>query len=61
MITLVTCGSRAVRHDFPFLHNWLRRLYWNYPAFKDTTNFEREPLPPPAFCVFPCRPQTDWQ
>jgi len=35
------CNYGQIRHDFPFLHDWLRRLYWNYPAFKDTTNFEQ--------------------
>ena len=35
----------AVRHDFPYLHKWLKNLYWNYPAFKDTTNFERTSHP----------------
>lgn len=32
----------AVRHSYPNLHKWLKRLYWQNPAFKDTTDFERE-------------------
>lgn len=31
----------SVRHDYPNLHKWLQRLYWNNPAFKDTTDFDR--------------------
>lgn len=31
----------VVRHDYPNLHKWLQRLYWNHPAFKDTTDFDR--------------------
>jgi putative glutathione S-transferase len=31
-----------VRHDYPYLHKWLQRLYWNNPAFKDTTDFQRK-------------------
>lgn len=31
-----------IRHDYPALNRWLKNLYWNYPAFKDTTHFDRE-------------------
>ena len=31
---------RDVRSGYPHLHKWVRELYWNYPAFKDTTEFE---------------------
>lgn len=31
-----------IRHDYPHLNRWLKNLYWNYPAFKDTTHFDRE-------------------
>jgi len=30
----------SIRHDYPNINKWLKNLYWNYPAFKDTTNFE---------------------
>lgn len=31
---------RDIRSGYPHLHKWLRHLYWNFPAFKDTTQFE---------------------
>ncbi|KAF1993210.1 hypothetical protein P154DRAFT_583034 [Amniculicola lignicola CBS 123094] len=31
---------RDIRSGYPHLHKWLRHLYWDYPAFKDTTEFE---------------------
>ncbi|KAF2728984.1 glutathione S-transferase Gst3 [Polyplosphaeria fusca] len=31
---------RDIRSGYPHLHKWLRNLYWDYPAFKDTTEFE---------------------
>lgn len=34
------CNIGMIRHDFPFIHKYLRYLYWNIPAFKETTNFE---------------------
>lgn len=30
---------RDIRSGYPALHRWMRNLYWNVPAFKDTTNF----------------------
>ncbi|KAL1866589.1 hypothetical protein VTK73DRAFT_4670 [Phialemonium thermophilum] len=33
------CNIRDIRSGYPALHRWLRNLYWNVPAFKDTTNF----------------------
>lgn len=33
------CNLRDIRSGFPALHKWLRHLYWNVPAFKDTTEF----------------------
>jgi putative glutathione S-transferase len=30
---------RDIRSGYPYIHKWLRHLYWNIPAFKDTTNF----------------------
>lgn len=29
----------TIRDGYPYIHLWLRNLYWNYPAFKETTNF----------------------
>ncbi|KAJ4368180.1 S-glutathionyl-(chloro)hydroquinone reductase [Neocucurbitaria cava] len=34
------CNIRSIRSGYPHLHKWLRHLYWDYPAFKDTTEFE---------------------
>ena len=34
------CNIRDIRSGFPSLHKWLRHLYWDFPAFKDTTEFE---------------------
>lgn len=34
------CNLGSIRHDYPNINRWLKNLYWNYPAFKDTTNFE---------------------
>ncbi|KAH0428594.1 glutathione S-transferase [Colletotrichum camelliae] len=31
---------RDIRSGYPFLHKWMRNLYWNVPAFRDTTQFE---------------------
>jgi len=31
---------RDIRSGYPHIHRWLRHLYWNIPAFKDTTQFE---------------------
>ncbi|RYO76488.1 hypothetical protein DL762_009788 [Monosporascus cannonballus] len=33
------CNIRDIRSGYPHLHKWLRNLYWNHPAFKETTNF----------------------
>jgi putative glutathione S-transferase len=30
---------RNIRSDYPYTHKWLRHLYWNYPAFGETTEF----------------------
>ncbi|KAK4502408.1 hypothetical protein PRZ48_005833 [Zasmidium cellare] len=42
--TIFQCNLKSIRHDYPNLHLWLRRLYWDDTsltrgAFKDTTNF----------------------
>jgi glutathionyl-hydroquinone reductase len=34
------CNIRDIRSGYPYMHKWLRNLYWNVPAFKDTTQFE---------------------
>jgi glutathionyl-hydroquinone reductase len=34
------CNIADIRSGFPAIHKWLRTLYWNVPAFKDTTEFE---------------------
>lgn len=31
---------RMIRDGYPNIHRWLRHLYWDIPAFKNTTNFE---------------------
>ncbi|TAQ87535.1 hypothetical protein B7494_g4140 [Chlorociboria aeruginascens] len=30
---------RDIRSGYPHIHKWLRHLYWNVPAFKNTTEF----------------------
>ncbi|KAJ3505127.1 hypothetical protein NLJ89_g7573 [Agrocybe chaxingu] len=34
------CNIRDIRNGYPAIHLWLRKLYWNNSAFKDSTNFE---------------------
>ncbi|KAL2754525.1 hypothetical protein ACRALDRAFT_1070285 [Sodiomyces alcalophilus JCM 7366] len=34
------CNLRDIRSGYPRLHTWMRNLYWNHPAFKETTQFE---------------------
>jgi len=34
------CNLGTIRHDYPQVNNWLKNLYWNHPAFKETTNFK---------------------
>ncbi|CAJ2514264.1 Uu.00g023830.m01.CDS01 [Anthostomella pinea] len=33
------CNIRDIRSGYPLLHKWMRNLYWNHSAFKETTNF----------------------
>jgi len=33
------CNLGTIRHDYPQVNNWLKNLYWNHPAFKETTTF----------------------
>lgn len=30
---------KTIRADYPYIHAWLRHLYWTIPAFKDSTEF----------------------
>ncbi|KAL5691426.1 hypothetical protein EMGR_006920 [Emarellia grisea] len=34
------CNIRDIRSGYPAIHRWVRRLYWDVPAFRETTNFE---------------------
>jgi len=33
------CNLGTIRHDYPAIDRWLRNLYWNYPAFRETTRY----------------------
>lgn len=33
------CNLKDIRSGFPAIHKWVRNLYWDIPAFKDTTEF----------------------
>ncbi|KAJ6144672.1 glutathione S-transferase omega-like 2 [Penicillium chermesinum] len=34
------CNIRDIRSGYPAIHRWLRALYWDIPAFGETTQFE---------------------
>lgn len=34
------CNLSTIRYGYPHLHQWVRNLYWNEKAFKDTTFFD---------------------
>jgi putative glutathione S-transferase len=34
------CNIRDIRSGYPLLHKWMRHLYWDIPAFGNTTEFE---------------------
>ncbi|KAI0948087.1 hypothetical protein AcW1_009687 [Taiwanofungus camphoratus] len=34
------CNIRTIRDGYPAIHLWMRKLYWNNPAFSETCNFE---------------------
>lgn len=34
------CNVRDIRSGYPATHRWVRRLYWDVPAFRETTEFE---------------------
>ncbi|KAH9923740.1 glutathione S-transferase [Epithele typhae] len=39
--TLFKCNLRSIRHDYPAIHLWLRKLYWgDKPAFRETSNYD---------------------
>ncbi|KAL2349744.1 fructose-bisphosphate aldolase [Cryomyces antarcticus] len=33
------CNLRDIRSGYPALHKWVRKLYWDVPAFGETTDF----------------------
>ncbi|CAG59380.1 ECM4 [Nakaseomyces glabratus] len=33
------CNFTSIREGYPYIHLWLQNLYWNYPAFGKTTDF----------------------
>jgi len=33
------CNIRDIRSGYPAIHKWMRELYWNVAAFRETTNF----------------------
>ncbi|CAK7218473.1 S-glutathionyl-(chloro)hydroquinone reductase [Sporothrix curviconia] len=33
------CNIRDIRSGYPYLHKWMRNLYWNDAAYKDSTDF----------------------
>ncbi|CCD22483.1 S-glutathionyl-(chloro)hydroquinone reductase NDAI_0A03260 [Naumovozyma dairenensis CBS 421] len=34
------CNFTTIRDGYPYIHKWVRNLYWNYKAFGLTTNFD---------------------
>lgn len=34
------CNIGMIRHDYPYIHDWLRLLYWKIPGFQETTDFD---------------------
>lgn len=33
------CNLSDIRSGYPHLHKWMRNLYWNVPAYKDSTDW----------------------
>ena len=33
------CNLAEIRHKYPVLNNWLKHMYWDHSAFKNTTDF----------------------
>ena len=61
-VTIFRTNYKQIRYDYPYLHKWLRSLYWEENgetkgAFKKTTNFGpvrllKLPFPPhPPFSL----------
>ena len=40
-VSLFKCNIRDIRSGYPTIHRWLRNLYWDIPAFRETTNFDQ--------------------
>ena len=34
------CNLGMIRYTYPVLHNWLKGMYWNHEAFRNTTDFK---------------------
>jgi glutathionyl-hydroquinone reductase len=34
------CNLGMIRKDYPQLNNWMKRLYWSVPGFRETTDFK---------------------
>ncbi|KAJ5234332.1 uncharacterized protein N7469_003500 [Penicillium citrinum] len=34
------CNLGTIRHDYPVLNNWLKKVYWDVSAAKDSTDFK---------------------
>ncbi|TIB62786.1 hypothetical protein E3P77_03745 [Wallemia ichthyophaga] len=34
------CNLGSIRHNYPHINTWMKKLYWKNDAFKSTTNFE---------------------
>ncbi|KAL2313155.1 Glutathione S-transferase Gst3 [Schizosaccharomyces pombe] len=34
------CNIGTIRHNYPHINQWLKRLYWKHPAFHETTEFK---------------------
>lgn len=34
------CNIGTIRHNYPNINRYMRNLYWNHPAFKNTTDFD---------------------
>jgi glutathionyl-hydroquinone reductase len=40
-VSLFKCNIRDIRSGYPAIHRWVRNLYWDIPAFRETTNFDQ--------------------
>jgi len=39
-VSLFKTNLKDIRSGYPAIHKWLRHIYWDLPAFRETTNFE---------------------